>query len=414
MTHSESTEIALVGATTPAVVFQPGSVRSILDKLKADVLAVEIDISTPKGRKDCASLAYKVTRSKTALDDMGKQLTDQWRAQAETVHAERRIIRDELDALAEQVRAPLTEWEEAEKARVAAHENAIAQIDSWSGIPGEWTSSQIAARIAALDDDPLLSRDWQEFKARAQRAAQASLTTLKYAQVEAEKREAEAAEAKRLAEEEAERQRQEAARLQAEREAEIARQAAEDARLAAEAKAREEAAEAERKAEAERQRIVEEARQAEAAAAERERLAAERSAAALAAVEADRKAAAMAAVEKERLFREAELRAKEQAERAEQARVAAAEQAERDKQAAVEAERQRAEAERQRQVAEQADRERNVAHRRAVNREVLDFFVAAMKTVQPLDPPTCDLSALAKAIIESIAKGEIRYCKIIY
>lgn len=461
--ETASTELATLRTLTPAVVFRPDGVRTILDQIKAEVAATEIDISTPAGRKACASLAYKVARSKTALDGMGKQLTDQWRKLAEAVHAERRIIVAELDALAEDVRRPLTEWENVEKTRVAAHEAAIAEIEGWATVPDGWTSEQIAARIAELSQHPYRDREWQEFKARAQKAATAAFNALKVARADAAERETEAErQAKQRAEEE-ERQRQEAERLQAEREERIAAEAADRAKAEAERIAREEAAEVERRVEAERQAAAQREREAAEAlaTAEKDRIAAEERSATLEAARVARHKAAIADILENAAWGTAESSAEielrlnyltqipvtkfdefadeaaaviqaeierargfltsatqREAEQAEAARVSAEQLAERQREAdriaaqgredrarqeATEAERRRQDAERQQQQAKADRRAANVAHRRSVNRDAVADLVQIGLTEEA-----------GVTVVTAIAKGEVRRVAISY
>src|SRR5690348_15385756 len=105
-----------ISTLTPATVFAPGGMEGIISKLEAEVRAIDRDISTPEGREAVKSLAYKVARSKTALDEMGKELVAGIKKQAGAIDADRKLARDRLDALKEEVRGPLTAWEEAEKA----------------------------------------------------------------------------------------------------------------------------------------------------------------------------------------------------------------------------------------------------------------------------------------------------------
>ena len=245
-------------ALVPAEVFATGGVRALLDKIEREVRAVRTDISTPAGRDQVRSLAYKVARSKTALDAMGKGLTDEWRARTDAVNAERRAIRDRLDALAEQVRKPLTEWEDAEKARVAGHERALAEMVEAPGYGATETAAELELRLSYLRSYP--ARDWREFAQRAADTLAAEIERTERLLAAARKREAEAAELARLRAEEAERARQEAARLQAEREARIAAEAAERAQRQAEERAAHDARVAAEQAEAERRaRAAEEA-----------------------------------------------------------------------------------------------------------------------------------------------------------
>lgn len=114
-----ATDIAAIVAANPVSVLIDEKVYSqFYQHIKAETEAFKPDLSTVASRKEISSLAYKVTRTKTAIDAAGKKLNEDARAQINAVDASRRKIRDELDALAEAVRKPLTEWEAAEEARI--------------------------------------------------------------------------------------------------------------------------------------------------------------------------------------------------------------------------------------------------------------------------------------------------------
>ena len=261
------TDLVLNKVLTPAIVFAPGGVDAILKKIENEVAAFEPDVSTSVGRKAIASIAHKVARSKTALDEMGKDLVSEWKKKAGAVDAERRIIRDRLDALKDQVRKPLTDWEDAEKARVCRHEDALASLEELGVFGGDPSLAEIERRLADLEALP--HRDWQEYAQRYLDASIAVSAKLKTMRDAAAKREAEQAELAKLRAEQA-------AREAKERDERIAAEAAERARKDAEAKA-----EAERQR-VERERIAAEERAARAEAevkaaverAERDRLAA--------------------------------------------------------------------------------------------------------------------------------------------
>lgn len=172
-------ELIVVKALVPAVVFAPGGVEALVDKLERDVRAeiTKLDISTPKGRDEIRSLAFKVARSKTAIDDMGKNLVAEWKEKANLVDADRRLLRERLDNLKIEARKPLTEWEDAEKTRVLAHENAMTFLQDFAAFPTpEPDSATVRARLQALADMP--PRDWQEFSKRANDATAAARTRL--------------------------------------------------------------------------------------------------------------------------------------------------------------------------------------------------------------------------------------------
>lgn len=362
-----SNDLTVLQHITPAAVFAPGGVEAIIGKVETEARsqAAGLDISRAKDRAALRSLAAKVASSKTALDEMGKSLSDEWRKKAEAIHADRRVIRDRLDALKEEVRKPLTDYEEAEKARVAAHEQALVDLQAMAAFATEPNSAQIRERMEAFVNRP--AREWQEFADRAaavdDEVARALATMLETTT----RREAEAAELERLRREQAERE-------QRERDERIAREAAEGARLEAEARAR-----------AEQERIEREAREAaERAAAEQRRIEQEKA-------EAERRAAA---AEQARLdaIAKAEADAKTAAEAAERRRLQA-----------IEDERTRVAAERAAQEAEARRREADKAHRAKINGEALAALVTAGLS-----------EAAAQTAVTAIAQGKVPHTRIAY
>lgn len=351
-----ATDIALVPKENALQVYSAANgLDPYLQKIRAEIDAFVPDISTKKGRDAVASIAYKVARSKTALDNVGKELVAELKEVPKKIDAERKRMRDLLDVWQAEVRRPLTEWEEAEAARVAKHEDGIDWLRNRNDLAVELSSVELKARISeteAVEVGPA----WEEFEAEAHRVKAASLATLREALAKREQYEAEQAELERLRAEAA-------AREQREREERIAREAAEAERLAAERRAQEERDAATR-------------REAEAkAAAER---------------------------------RELELRL--QAEHAEREKVEAqrrAEQAERDAQAraeaAAEAERRRIAAEKAREEEEARRREADKAHKKAVNNEALAALIAGGM------PEEC-----AKQAITLIAQRKIPHISISY
>tara|TARA_R110002074_G_scaffold325686_1_gene495990 strand:+ start:283 stop:1002 length:720 start_codon:yes stop_codon:yes gene_type:complete len=101
-------------------IFKAGGISPIIDKIKQAALAHVPDMHTDKGRKEIASLAHKVSKSKALLDSMGKDLADNLNAQLKPINAERKKCRDELDALRDEIRQPLTDYEQAEKEKAKA------------------------------------------------------------------------------------------------------------------------------------------------------------------------------------------------------------------------------------------------------------------------------------------------------
>lgn len=345
-----STDLITIETLKAIDVFKPGAVEKLITDLEAKVRAIPMaDHTTKKGRDEIVSLAHKVTRSKTALDELGKTHVADLKKAAGVVDADRRLIRLRLDDLKDEVRRPVTEYEEAEEKRIATHTanmETLQALDTFAA--RQDTIHEINSRLSTLSELEYLT--WEEFSDGANRLLakmKASLTALGERAV---KQNEERAELERLRKAEADRQEAQrkidAERAQKERDERIAAQAYQEAK--------DKAAEDSRRAEAER-------------------------------------TAAIARAEK------AERDAKDAAEKAERDKAVAFEQAERNRKAAVEAERKRvADA----QAAEEAatkKREANKAHLARVNNAALADLMKV--------PGVTD--KIGKAVIIAIASGKV-------
>lgn len=215
---------------TALELFTQSGVDPLLGKITEEVRKFVPDISSKKGREEVASMAYKVAKTKTYLDDLGKDLVSDWKAKSKTVDDSRKKIRDSLDALKEEVRAPLTLWENKETERLKKHEANISHIESYLNTPSDLPSSTIKIEVQSLDS-LVIDDSWEEFKDRATRSKEASMRFLVSLLDKVSAREAEQAELKRLREEAA-------ARELKEREQKIAEEAARKAKEEAELKAK--------------------------------------------------------------------------------------------------------------------------------------------------------------------------------
>lgn len=279
-TETVSTELIVIEKSTALQVFtEKDALDPILQKIKAEVEAFVPDVTTAKGRKEIASMAYKIARSKTYIDSKGKELSAEYKEIPKKIDAGRRIAADFLENLQKEVRKPLDEWE-AEQARIKAEEEARLEAERLA-------IQKEADHEAALTENELFDLKKAEEKRLAEEAR------LKR---EEEIRKEAAAQATRDAEAKAERERLESARREAE--AKIAAEHAEKEKAEAQERARLQAEQAEKdKIEA-------------AAKAERDRIAAEKKAEEdkLAAVEAERKRLEKIEADKEaeRIAREAD------------------------------------------------------------------------------------------------------------
>jgi hypothetical protein len=158
---SDNKEIVLpVSENLIPILFTDKShVDSVIEEIRVLASKVEPDLSTSKSRQAIASMAYRVTRSKTYLDSLGKNHVDDMRAKIDYVNSMRRHLSTSLDGIRDEVRKPLTDWEEAELARIAALSEQIAKIDGLEVSPND-SSDAIKEKIVALEE--LLRFNYQE------------------------------------------------------------------------------------------------------------------------------------------------------------------------------------------------------------------------------------------------------------
>jgi hypothetical protein len=325
---SEVKDLVAIPKDTVLDVFsKEDGLRTYLDRIRDEANSLVPDTSTRKGRDAIASMAFKVAKAKTALDDMGKTLVADLKELPKKIDASRKLMRDELDTLKDSVRAPLTEWEKAEEARVQAHRGAIADMQSCVLLAGAMEAERIQGVLAEVEG-VALGEHWEEFEAEAGRVKDEVLTKLRASLAARQKYEAEQAELAAL-------RAKDAAREKQDREERIAREAAE----ATQRKADEEA-QKERDAAIKRQKDLD-----DAAAKREQALKLQAEQARTAKLEAEQRA--------QRATDEADKKAKE-AVAAEQKRVADAKAAE---------------------LREAKRREADRQHRGAINRLALDALI---------------------------------------
>lgn len=290
---STENQLAIVPPKETALqVFQAANgLDPYLQQIRAEIDGFTPDVSTKKGRDAIASIAHKVARSKTALDNVGKELVADLKEIPKKIDAERKRMRDLLDAWKDEVRAPLNEWEQDEADRVAKHQANIDQINLRLECR-DLDAAELAVNIEWLEG-VVIGGYWEEFEAEAARAKDKALTALREALTIRQKHEAELAAIAKFQAEQAQREAEQ--RAQAERDAAEKREA--DAKAAAEQR------ELQLKLEAEQSARRELEAQQRAEQAERD---AEAKAQAAAAAERQRQADEQARIEREAKAREAD------------------------------------------------------------------------------------------------------------
>lgn len=251
-------------------VFSATGIEPVLKQIEDAARSIVPDASTPKGRKEIASVAHKVAQSKTQLDQLGKNLVEDWKIKARAVDRERKKMRDFLDNLKADIRSPLTEWEEKDEARKEGHIEAIRNMTFHADrAAAEWQTLGLELMrdwLSGIEAAPIGENHWQEFAGRAAVAKDAAVKSLKVSIERRETYDAEQAELARLRAEAAEREREEqeaaAERARIEREERIAKEASEAATKAAEAAAEEARIKAANEAREERERVEREKQEA--------------------------------------------------------------------------------------------------------------------------------------------------------
>lgn len=259
---SEVTDLVVIEKSSAMAVFTNNEqLDPIIEKIEKEARSLVPDVSTKKGRDAIASMAHKVARSKTYIDNAGKDLVAELKALPKQIDESRRIVRERLDALKDEVRRPLTEWE-AEQERIKAEEAARIKAEE------DRKKFESDHEIALLMNDAF-DRELAEKKAEEERQRIAHEEELKRQAAEQARREAEEKAAAELA---AAKKREEdaiaaraLAELLAKQAQERAEQEAKDAAAKAEAEKKAAIEAEQRKAQEEADRIKREAEAKEAA-----------------------------------------------------------------------------------------------------------------------------------------------------
>lgn len=233
----ELKELVPVEKLDVPAIFTGDALDPLLVSIEQRARSLVPDLSTTKGRAEVASMAYKVSRCKTFLDGAGKDFVAELKKQTAGVDEKRRIVRERLDALRDEVRKPLDAWEEE---RTKA-DNEIGRINGMATSPTPRSVDELEALL--LDLMQVEPTDYCEEKRPQVEAARNQVLRILREQL-ADRREFE--ELKRKEEERqlieeayAENDRRDAElKAQKEREEQIRQEAAETARREAEEEAR--------------------------------------------------------------------------------------------------------------------------------------------------------------------------------
>lgn len=291
-TIEASTALALPNSTEILPLFtKENGTEPLIAQIEAAVAEFTPNTKTAKGRDEIRAMAFKVTKSKTALVGIADQAKEDAARVVKAVNAETKRIKERLDALRDKTRQPLTDWEAAEEDRKNREAELLGQFNRL--VDPNQTATELKKRLAEVEDI-VINESYGQIEDQARIAKDALIEQYKPAIAAAAIREKEAAELEELRvfkakqeAEAAERERVEREKAQAEEAERIAKERAEADRIATERAAAERKAAEARAAEAARLEVEErhakeladaKAREDRAAQAERDRIAAERQA----------------------------------------------------------------------------------------------------------------------------------------
>ena len=235
-----------------------GGINSIIEQIttQAREKARNLDAETPKGRKELASIAYSVSKTKTWLDEQGKNFVSEAKSKIKVVDNERKAVRDQLDLLRDEIRKPVTDFEDAERKLLENAKQIKNLCESLKTPTDEFgnllSSAQIKTRLDSVNE---IIIDDNQYQAELKDIVELTQLWLKNLLHSVDEQEKQAEEIKRIQAEEAAKA-AEAERIA--RDERIAFEAAERERKAAEAEIAKVQKEAEQAIENERKRIEQE------------------------------------------------------------------------------------------------------------------------------------------------------------
>lgn len=200
----------------PATVFTPGGSTPYLQLVRVDVerqrKTGKLDVSSEQNREFVRTYAYKIVRTRTTGEDKADKLLEDAKKLIADVTSEKKFFVAEMKKLHHEVRDPLTMWENRDKERQGAHEQALGEIYDACMFIGAPTIEALKARIERIKGHA--TRNWQEYQDRATSALEQAKPALETMLAKAEKAEedrkeleANRIELKRLKDEAAERKR---------------------------------------------------------------------------------------------------------------------------------------------------------------------------------------------------------------
>lgn len=207
------TALALIHDDPSRALKEPDFLNQLLDEIEAFADGQEPDLSTVASRKEIASAAHRVVRTKTAIIEAGTELKKPLKEQIDAIVTTEKQVKTLLDGYRDQIRQPLSDWEDAEKVRAGEREAILKKLKELAIVTIDLTSQGIRDRIETaksltISENLFLGKE----RDQAELMRTQTLETLENALNQTLAREQQAAELKALREKEAAREREDAAR----------------------------------------------------------------------------------------------------------------------------------------------------------------------------------------------------------
>lgn len=196
---SSTTDIATIVSKNPILVLTDAKkADEFLAHVKSEVEAFAPDLSTKKGRDAVASFAFKITRSKTAIDDAGGKMVA-------GINAARNALKKKLDEYRDLARKPLTDWETVENERLEWCNDLLSRLRSAALLPLGTTIEEAEKKLATVQGFDLPKDKLQELYDTAEAAQKEAVETLERGITQLKEQAAQREELERLKRQELER-----------------------------------------------------------------------------------------------------------------------------------------------------------------------------------------------------------------
>ncbi|POE22839.1 hypothetical protein BV923_09645 [Pectobacterium odoriferum] len=213
--------------------YATNGLRELFNNVREKVIHEVVDVTTESGRSRIKALASAVSSSKVAVETPGRDYLRKLKEAVKPAESELKWFVDSMNKLRDEVRLPVTEYENTEKERIQklnARLNILRQSVDVIDEFGTLLSSAIISQRLDTVTTTKIDASWQELRTEAEAAKDAATAKLQQSLAIAIERETQAAETERIRKENEELQRQQ-------REEKIRQDAAETARIAAEKEA---------------------------------------------------------------------------------------------------------------------------------------------------------------------------------